>query len=71
MRVLQLLKIPYTTLPDCFTDSLKSPPHTTPPLQNPPIEQACQQRSPLQGYSLKSFPHTTRPLQNPPIEQAP
>jgi hypothetical protein len=45
-------------------------PHTTPPLQNPPFEQALQHRSPPHAHSQKSPPHTTSPLQNPAIEQA-
>jgi hypothetical protein len=46
--------------------SLKTP-HTTPPLQNLPTEQAPQQRSPPHLHSLKP-PHTTPPLQNQPTE---
>jgi hypothetical protein len=37
-----------------------------PPLQNPPIEQAPQQRSPPHVHSLKSPPHTIPHLQNLP-----
>jgi hypothetical protein len=49
--------------------SLK-PPHTTPPLQNLPTEQALQRCSPSHLHSLKP-PHTTPPLQNLPTKQAP
>jgi hypothetical protein len=45
-------------------------PHTTPPLQNPPTEQAPHQCSPPHVHSLKP-PHTTPCLQNPPHEQDP
>jgi hypothetical protein len=59
-----------------FTPSSQNSQKTTPPpknlpstqpLQNPPTEQAPQQRSPPYVHSLKS-PHTTPPLQNPPPE---
>jgi hypothetical protein len=43
--------------------SLKSPRHTTPPLQNLPTEQAPQQRSSPHVHYLKPS-HTTPPLQN-------
>jgi hypothetical protein len=46
--------------------SPKPPPHTTPPVQNPPTEQALHHHSPPHIYSPKSPPHSTPPLQNPP-----
>jgi hypothetical protein len=62
MRVLQLLKIPYTPLPHLLLSQI--PPKTTPPPENPPYTQH------LKHHSLKP-PHTTPPLQNLPTEQAP
>jgi hypothetical protein len=50
--------------------SPKSPPHTTPPLQNLPTEPALQHRSHPYVHSPKSPPHTIPPPQNPPTEQA-
>jgi hypothetical protein len=45
---------------------LKSPPHTTPPLQNPSTEQSPHQRSPPHVHYPKSPPHTIPPPQIPP-----
>jgi hypothetical protein len=43
-----------------------SPPHTNPPLQNSPTEQALHNHSPPHVHSPNSPPYTTPPLQNHP-----
>jgi hypothetical protein len=62
-----LQKLPLLPKNPSYTQPLEhhslKPPHTTPPLQNQPTEQAPQQNSPPHVHSLKSPPHTTPPLQ--------